>query len=427
MDKKWLLLLMIVLLLSVSVVSAADPENVESILLTVGDCKILRVDDFVRVASSNSEAVEIVVTSGRELLINAKKPGLTVVNIWTKQSLFTYRVAVQEDFSNIEREISRLINIPGVTVSVNAKYVILSGTVETSLDSDLAGQYAKMYRDFVINNLFVKNKYQVLLTIMVTEMKKESEKKYGFRWGSFFQTTQGVVFNEWTGALAEQGKNSFGRYPDNWVLGAMLDAMQKNGDAKILAAPSILSVSGKEASFLAGGEIPIPMKDSQGGLKVEWKEYGIKLKVTATIGKDNMIAMNVSPEVSALDWTNAVIAGGDRIPALSTRKATTNVEFADGATFVIGGLLKREDAKTNVKVPFLGDLPIIGKLFQSKDFQKGDTELLFFVTPRIIKDETKVDPKMVTGPDQGPYFENDSQVTKDTKKNKDTKDSKESK
>ena len=182
--------------------------------------------------------------------------------------------------------------------------------------------------------------------------------------------------------------------------------MQKNGDAKILAAPSILTLSGKEAFFLAGGEIPIPLADGEGGTKVEWKEYGIKLKVTPTLDKNNNITMSVSPEVSSLDWANAVLIGGDKMPAITMRKATTNVQFINGGTLVIGGLLKREDSETVFKIPVLGDLPIIGGLFRSKEFQNGQTELLFFVTPRVIKDDSKVDPNNITKPEsQGPYYD----------------------
>lgn len=406
MSKKWLPLLSLIIFLILLPVISAESSEPETILLTVGDCKIFTVENLVRVSSSNPEVIEIVVTSGRDLLCNAKKPGLAVVNIWTKTGLVSYRIAVQEDYSNVEREIARLIGNPAVQIRVNAKYVILTGNVENSQEVDQAIKYGKMYRENVIENLTVKTKSQVLLSMLVTEIKKEAANKYGFRWGSWVTTTQGVVFNEWNWGFSEQGNNSFGRYPGNWAIGAMLDAMQRDGDAKILAAPSILTANAKEAYFLAGGEIPIPVIDAQGGIKVEWKEYGIKLKVTPTIEKDGMISMQISSEVSALDWSNAVESGDNKFPALTTRKATTSLEFNDGGTFVIGGLLKREDLSRNLKIPFLGDLPIIGKLFQSKDFQKGDTELLFFVSPKIVKNETQIESQSVTKPSfQGPYYD----------------------
>ena len=389
--KQFLLLVMIFM-----VYCSTSLAETESLLMTVGDCKILALPAYTRVATSSPEVIEVVVTSGREVILNAKKIGLSVVNIWTPQGIITYRISVQEDYSNIEREIARLINNSLVQVTVNAKYVILNGKVETSLESDLAVQYSKMYRENIINNLDIKTKYQILLSITVTEMKKETQNKYGFRWGRIVTTKDGPVFTPWEWSMLEAGNNNFVRNTAQ-PIAAMLDAMQKNGDAKILAAPSILTLSGKEAQFLVGGEIPIPLTDKD-GIKVEWKEYGVKLKVIAVIEKDNSISMTISPEVSSIDWANAILINNYKLPALATRKETTSVQFTEGKTLVIGGLLKREDSETVFKLPILGDLPIIGALFRSKEFQNGNTELLFFVTPYIIKNDSQIDSSLITNP-----------------------------
>jgi pilus assembly protein CpaC len=262
-----------------------------------------------------------------------------------------------------------------------------------------------MYRDHVINNLKVKTAYQILLSVLVTEIKKDAEKKYGFNSGTWWPTPDGLIFHEWEYGFLKDRQGEVDLAP-GVSLGSLLNLMQRNGDAKILAAPSILTVSGKEAFFLAGGEIPIPMSDGKGGVTVNWKEYGIRLKVTANYERDNIISMAVTPEVSSIDWSNAIIVNGFKLPALATRKANTNVRFKDGSTLVIGGLLRREEAVNIYKVPILGDIPIIGSLFRSKNFQNGDTELLLFVTPKLIKDETNLSSKEITGPAfQGPFFE----------------------
>jgi pilus assembly protein CpaC len=138
---------------------------------------------------------------------------------------------------------------------------------------------------------------------------------------------------------------------------------------------------------------------------VEWKEYGVKLKVLPIIQKDGNIMMTVSPEVSSLDWSNAITVSGIKMPALATRRATTNVQFMAGTTLVIGGPLQRDDQSAIFKLPILGDLPIVGPLFQSKQFQNDRTELLIFVTPNVIRNDAKVDPNQVTNPsEQGPYY-----------------------
>ena len=402
MRRTWFLLIMMISLITTPVLTFADSE---SISLNVGECKVLSIPGLTRVSTSIPDVIEVVVTGGNEILLNAKKTGLSVVNIWTPSNRYTYRISVQEDFSAIESDIARLINNPNVQVRVNQKFVILSGTVKNSLEALEAVQYAKMYRDNIINNLNVQTKYQVLLTILVTEIKADAQKKYGMRWGNWI-TTDGetYTFKESQWNYIEGNKNSIIKFPSDRI-GAQLDLMQRNGDAKILAAPSILTVSGQEAQFMAGGEIPVPISDGTNGTKVEWKEYGVKLKVTPIIGKDDTITMSISPEVSSIDWANAVLLGGDKIPALTSRKATTTVQYKDGATLVIGGLLKKEDSLNVVKMPILGDLPIIGSLFRSKDFQNGNTELLLFVTPRIIKNDMNVDQKTITAPsEQGPYF-----------------------
>jgi len=380
------------ILLSVSWFSLTVAAEGNDISLGVGESKVITVAGLTRVSTVNPNVVEVVVTGSEEILLNAKSPGLSVVDIWSGQGLLTYRITVQENYAAIEKEIARLINDPNVSVVVNQKYAVLSGAVEDSLKAEEAVQYAKMYRENVINNLEVKVKYQILLSIVVSEIQKDAEKEYGFHWGSWVSTTDGVTFNEWQWATVENSAHSVGHYPGNWAIGSMLEAMEKKGDAKILAAPSILTVSGKEASFLAGGEIPIPISDGD-KVTVEWKEYGVKLRVTANLARDNMVAMAIAPEVSSLDWANSVTVEGYKMPAIATRKTATNLSFKEGSTLVIGGLLKKEDSVTVYKLPILGDLPMIGSLFRSKEFQEGNTELLFFVTPKIISDGAPIDPK----------------------------------
>ncbi len=399
MLKKCLPLLMILVLFWSAVAATAESHIIR---LAVGEAKVLSLKGITRIAISNPDVLELVVTSKHEFLLNAKKVGMSSVNIWASEGRFELKFAVQEDYSAIEMEISKLINNPEVNVKANDKYIVLSGTVNNSLEEEKAVRYGKMYRENVINNLQVKNTYQILLSILVTEIKKDAEKKYGFNSGTWWPTPDGLVFREWEYGFLKNGTGTVGLAP-GVSLGSILNLMQRNGDAKIMAAPSILTVSGKEAFFLAGGEIPIPMSDGKGGVVVNWKEYGIRLKVTSNYERNNTISMAVAPEVSSIDWSNAIIVNGFKLPALATRKANTNVRFKDGSTLVIGGLLSREEAVNIYKVPILGDIPIIGSLFRSKNFQNGDTELLLFVTPRLIKDETDLTSGEITNPSfQGP-------------------------
>ncbi len=406
MPKIWLILL-ILLVAAPWGWAIEDTKLLENTtVLNVGDCKVLQVKNLVRVATSNPEVAEVVVTAGSDVLINAKKTGLAVVNLWTSEKLESYRIVVQEDYSSIERELQRLINLPNLQIKVNAKYVVLNGQVEDSIQAEKAITYAKMYREHVQNYLQVRKKYQILLTVLVTEMKKEVQEKYGIRWGTWIQTTTDLIFKDWSWGLIQNATlDGLQQLTNNWWLGTMLDEMEKNGDAKLLAAPSLLMTSNQEASFMAGGEIPLPMSDGQGGIKIEWKEYGVKLKATAILNYDRTISLNLAPEVSSLDWANAISVAGDRLPAIATRKTLTNLQMQAGKTLVISGLLKQEDSLSAFKLPILGDLPIIGGLFRSREFQKGKTELLFFVTPQIVEEEQSPNLETLLNPEfKGPFY-----------------------
>ena len=283
MLKKCLLLLM-TLMVFLPIGVTAEPHLIR---LAVGEAKVLSLKGITRIAVSSPEVLELVVTSGREFLLNAKKVGISTVNVWSSQGRFTFKFAVQEDYSVVETEIAQLINNPQVKVKANEEYVILSGTVASSLEEEEAVRFGKMYRRNVINSLQVKNTYQILLSILVTEIKKDSEKKYGFNSGTWWPTPDGLVFHEWEYGLLKSDSDDVNLAPGT-SLGSILNLMQRNGDAKIMAAPSILTVSGKEAFFLAGGEIPIPMSDGKGGVIVNWKEYGIRLKVTPNIERKSL-------------------------------------------------------------------------------------------------------------------------------------------
>jgi pilus assembly protein CpaC len=204
MRGRWIGLLLWVTLAVAPVIWGADAGRL--LVLSVGDSEIVNLKGLTRVATANPEVVEVVVTSSREVLLNAKRVGGTVVNLWSGQGITTYRITVQDNYRPLEKELTGLIANPQVQVLMNSKYVILNGTVATSLDADQASAYAKMYRENVINNLAVKTKYQILLAIRVTEVKKEHENKYGLRWGSREQTADGVVFNEWQAGLAASSK-----------------------------------------------------------------------------------------------------------------------------------------------------------------------------------------------------------------------------
>jgi pilus assembly protein CpaC len=178
-------------------------------------------------------------------------------------------------------------------------------------------------------------------------------------------------------------------YNPSLNLGATIQALQQRDVLQILAEPNLLTASGKEASFLAGGEFPFPVVQSSGGgtlptITIQFKEFGVRLNFTPTIMEDGLIHLKVAPEVSSLDFANALTISGFTIPALSSRKISSEMDLKDGQSFAIAGLVDNRTTEIMSKIPGIGDLPVIGKLFQSKSVNKSKNELLVIVTPRIV-------------------------------------------
>jgi pilus assembly protein CpaC len=173
--------------------------------------------------------------------------------------------------------------------------------------------------------------------------------------------------------------------------------MESNNLARVLAEPTLVALSGQSASFLAGGEIPVPVPQALGTSSIEYKPYGIGLSLTPTVLSPQRIALKVAPEASQLDFANAVTISGVSVPAITTRRAETTVELGDGESFVIGGLIDRETASNVNKVPLLGDLPIIGTFFKQLNYQQNERELVIVVTPHLVSPLAK-DAKLPSSP-----------------------------
>jgi Flp pilus assembly secretin CpaC len=185
-----------------------------------------------------------------------------------------------------------------------------------------------------------------------------------------------------------KNNNFFGSFRSgDFMINALVDALAQNGLITILAEPNLVTVSGQKASFLAGGEFPIPI--SQGGttgsISIEWKQFGVSLNFTPTIMGDGRIALHVAPEVSQLAPTDGITVGGISIPGITTRRADTTVELGSGQSFAIAGLLQNQTQQQLNAYPWIGDLPVIGSLFRSTAFQRGETELVILVTPYLVK------------------------------------------
>lgn len=345
-----------------------------------------------------------------EILLNGKAPGETSLIIWEVgggREFFNVSVRAASTLSSdrlegLRRELR--LELPGQSVKVTAEdgNIFLRGTVKDLAASDRAVQIASTAGK-VVNLLYVEIPNadpQILLKVRFASVDRNKEKQLGINFFStgFGNTIAGINTGQFSppglstttgsgGASLSNELNLFAFLPGLNV-GATLENLETKGVVQVLAEPNVLAINGKQASFLAGGEYPYPVVQSTSGgagaVSIEFKEYGVRLNFIPTITPRGTIRLQVAPEVSSLDFTNAIEVSGFDVPAIDTRKMKTEIELGDGQSFAISGLLDNRDTETFEKIPFLGDIPILGKLFQSMQKTRTNTELIVIVTPEVV-------------------------------------------
>jgi pilus assembly protein CpaC len=381
----------------------------DSVRLMVGRSTVVNVGSpIARVSLTTPDIADALVTAPSELLINGKLPGTISMFVWDRAgAIKRYEVVVRRDLARLAEQLEQLFPGERIDVRSNGKDIVLAGTVRDKAVMEkavnLAGGYVDK-KEEVINLLTLQEgapSNQVLLKVRFAEVSRNALTELG---ASFFTSANGinnqtigrVGTNQFPGPTFDNssGENKlvFSDLLNFFVLdfkndlGLVIKALQTKGLMQSLAEPNLVAESGKEASFLAGGEIPIPIaQPGQGGVSVtvQYKEFGIRLNFTPTVVGDR-IHLHVRPEVSSLDYSNAVLLQGFRIPALSTRRTETELELVNGQTFAIAGLISSQMNKTLQKIPGIGDIPILGLLFQSQAAQKDRTELVVMITPQIL-------------------------------------------
>jgi pilus assembly protein CpaC len=407
---------------SASPASPASEVDAGAVRLLVGRSTVLDVGTSItRVSLTSADIADALVTSPTQLLINGKMPGAISMFVWDRGgALKRYEVIVQRDLARLTEQIRTLFPGEKIEVSSSGKNVVLSGHV-TNKDiiekavNVAAGHVDKKEEVVALLQLGPgAPSNQVLLRVRFAEVSRSAMTELGaslFTGPTGVKNTIGRVTTqqfaapgfdslEWTkesgdfGAPVTSAKGQFTfsdflnifLFNQKYDLGAMVKLLQSRGMFQSLAEPNLVSESGKEASVLAGGEFPIPIAQGSGaniGVSVVFKEFGIRLTFTPTVIGDR-VHLKVRPEVSTLDFANAVTLGGFRIPALTTRRTETELELQNGQTFAIAGLMNNSVTSTLSKVPGIGDIPILGLLFKSKAAQKQQTELIVMITPQIL-------------------------------------------
>lgn len=434
--------LLLVLMTALAVVTSAAPaaaqtEPVRRVLsLEQSKGRIIRFDVAVKtIFVANPEIADVQVKSPMVLYVTAKKPGETslIVVDETDRLLADISITVNHNLSRLKRTLDAVM--PGNRVQVRSVdgAVLLVGEVENPVDSAQAAEIALRFvekKEEIVNFIAVKGPNIVNLRVRVVEMQREVVRQIGINWDMAFK--QGLfAFGLATGAaplipiaasaLGIPGQqpgqffntrrqlgsgtvnSAYGRYSTgNFDLTALVDLLEGDGLVKTLAQPNLSAMSGKTAHFLAGGEFPIPVAQRDGVITIEFKRFGVSLTFTPVILSGKRINMRVAPEVSQLSNNGAInIQNGLQIPALTTRRADTMIEVASGQSFAIGGLLQNNVTRDINKVPWVSDIPILGKLFTSERYIRNETELVIIVTPYIVGPIRELPSEPVTPPGPG--------------------------
>jgi pilus assembly protein CpaC len=339
------------------------------------------------------------------------------------QILLRTMVKVEHNLSTLREAIDQLAPGNRVRASSVDGSIVLEGTVETpvqALELRELGERFLGEEEALLYRVRVSASTQVHLRVRVAEVSRQVIKEFGINWETVFETGD-LLFGFATGRPAFGAAGSFfrgppqangtvpdlffGRFtPGDNVVNTAIDALAQEGLVNILAEPNLTALSGETASFLAGGEFPIPVATDEDDITIEFKEFGIQLAFTPTVLSGNRISLRVRPEVSELSNDGAIEVNGLVIPALRTRRAETTIELGSGQSFAIGGLLSSDVQNAVSKTPGLGDLPVLGTLFRSTAFRRDETELVIIVTPYLVR---PVDEPVLATPGDGYKAPND--------------------
>src|SRR5436305_1623427 len=381
---------------------AQVPPKGPPILLEAGKGTLIRLPRPAgTVFIANPEVADVQVKSPSLIYVNAKTTGETVLYAVDADDnvLLNAPIRVEHDVSRLRESLHALI--PGENVAAESVdgSLVLKGNVSTALRAEkanaLATSIAKEAKGKVGNQLSVATPNQVNLRVKIAEVDRTVLKAFGVNWSKSVGNTQFNTSNPVTGGqIASRNTITFGFGAPGSRIEAQVDALAQEGLLTILAEPNLTATNGQPASFLAGGEFPVPVAGSAANgiatITVAFKEFGIRLDFTPTIMDAQHVSLRVRPEVSELTNTGAVsvpITANNTvtIPALTVRRAETTLELGSGESFALGGLLSHSLEQDISKVPGLGDIPILGQLFRSSRFQKGETELVIIVTPYLVK------------------------------------------
>jgi pilus assembly protein CpaC len=394
-------------------VQLENPKRTATVGVIIGKSQDVRTDaSFADITVGDPDIADVHPLTDRTLSILGRKSGTTRVSVYAadKKPIGVFDVEVTYDTSVLAAELARRFPHSKIKVSSVNGRIMLSGTAVDAVTVDKAVTIARQFGADIINTVSVLAPQQVMLEVRFIEATREASRELGVQWNLFSRKmTANIGSRQPAVALPIPAPTSSseipagefaagvlsGTSPFGFLIGRMIagglttdvliNALEQKGMARTLAEPNLVALSGDTASFLAGGEYPIPVPGGLNGIVIEYKRYGVGLAFTPTVLSDGLINMKIEPEVSQLDTSNPIQLAGFTIPPLIVRRASTTVELRDGQSFVIGGLLQSTGQNAMHQLPWLGDVPILGALFRSAQYQKNETDLAIIVTPRLVR------------------------------------------
>jgi pilus assembly protein CpaC len=411
-------------------IALANQTHTTTVSVVLGKSEDVHTDQrLVDIAVGDPGVADVNPLTDHALSILGKKIGTTRVTVYgeDKKPVGIFDVEVAYDISRLAAEIARLSG-GGIRVSSVNGRIMLSGTSPDAVTLDKAVTIARQFVPDPIDTVQVMQAQQIMLEVRFIEASRQASRELGVQWNVFGShtvanigsqqpaqqlpiTTPGGAFQQPAAANAGIGGYSVlpqgvtgtplspvvaagvlsGSSPFGFLVSQLggsvqmqINALEQRGLARSLAEPNLVALSGDTASFLAGGEFPVPEANGLGTVTFAYQPYGVGLSFTPTVLKDGVINLVIKPEVSEIDPTHTVTVSGTSVPGLITRKASTTLELRDGQSFMLGGLLQNQTTTAQDQLPWLGDVPVLGALFRSAQYQKNETDLVILVTPHIV-------------------------------------------
>jgi len=375
-----------------ALIESVGESSLVQLLVTVDKARTVGCDhEFVEVLVANPAIADVIALSNKQVYVLGKKAGITSISLvgTSKKIIGLVNVEVAHDVDGLTQRLRKFVpNSEIVVTSVNGK-VLLTGTVPDTPSLSRAMAIAEQVAPGgVTNAMTVRGSQQVLLEVRFIEASRNSERDLGVSWDIVGNNGKRAAVTGLGGLLT--GNTPFGvavaRVLENGTTAdVLIQALEKRGVARRLAEPNLVALSGDTASFLAGGEFPIPVQADNNRITLEYKKFGVGLAFTPTVLGEGLINLKIEPEVSELDPTNSLQVGQVQVPGLMVRRSQTTLELRDGQSFAMAGLLYTSHFKNQSQLPWIGEVPVLGALFRSAAFQRKETDLVIIVTPRLVK------------------------------------------